>query len=109
MNKWRPIETIPYDTNVLVLHESGNVRQDFLYDADYTWMAERGDTHWMPIPLVDEKECERCESRDAKLEDFIGRLEKATAIITGFVISHPDLSDLEDLFLRITERAKELR
>ena len=42
MTEWQPIETIPYDTSVLVLWSDGKISQDFLYDQTLEeWRAER--------------------------------------------------------------------
>lgn len=49
MIDWKPVDSIPYDENVLLWHESGNVSQDFLYDAGPDWLRERGYTHWAKI------------------------------------------------------------
>jgi len=47
---WQPIETVPYDTMVLMRLKGGNVFQDYCLDEGWASLAARGYTHWMPIP-----------------------------------------------------------
>ena len=54
-NPWQPMETVPYDTNVLFLREDGNVYQDFIYDETVNeyfsgQRLENKVVKWMPVP-----------------------------------------------------------
>jgi len=52
MSEWQPIETAPFDErNVLVYWDMGCITmEDFAYDSNPQRWAERGATHWMPLP-----------------------------------------------------------
>jgi hypothetical protein len=52
VDEWQPIETAPCDDTIaLVYWRDGNMSvSDLDHDSDPQWWAERGATHWRPLP-----------------------------------------------------------